>query len=220
MASFRTTNTPPSHQSAVDRFGVLLGSLMEGAANDEVLADRALLDTCARLARAPEGKFEGLRLEGLVARRDPVVITPADAVRIEALKERIPPSRAVRLSGRLDTISVSRADIVLALDDGTRLSARVDEHDPSALGYLFGQNVVVSGTVHYRPSGRPHHIRVESIAPARETDRLFGRLPAAYGLFPDMRIPQDENSGVNAFFGTWPGEETEEELLEALRALG
>ena len=29
-------------------------------------------------------------------------------------------------------------------------------------------------------------------------------------------MPQDETSGVAAFFGTWPGDETEEELLALL----
>jgi len=29
-------------------------------------------------------------------------------------------------------------------------------------------------------------------------------------------IPQDESSGVAAFFGTWPGGESDEDLLAAL----
>ncbi|RJR10701.1 hypothetical protein C4588_02805 [Candidatus Parcubacteria bacterium] len=32
--------------------------------------------------------------------------------------------------------------------------------------------------------------------------------------------PQGPNSGVNAFFGIWPGEESDKELLEALKQLG
>jgi len=32
-------------------------------------------------------------------------------------------------------------------------------------------------------------------------------------------LPQDEASGVSAFFGTWPGDETDEELLDALEAI-
>jgi hypothetical protein len=37
---------------------------------------------------------------------------------------------------------------------------------------------------------------------------------------PGSQVPQDERSGVAAFFGTWPGDESEQELLDALRALG
>lgn len=35
---------------------------------------------------------------------------------------------------------------------------------------------------------------------------------------PDVAAPSD-TSGVSSFFGTWPGDETDEELLAALRAL-
>jgi len=32
-------------------------------------------------------------------------------------------------------------------------------------------------------------------------------------------VPQDRKSGVSAFFGIWPGDETDEELLAAVRAI-
>lgn len=31
-------------------------------------------------------------------------------------------------------------------------------------------------------------------------------------------VPQDDKSGVSAFYGTWPGDETDEEFLEAIRS--
>jgi hypothetical protein len=37
---------------------------------------------------------------------------------------------------------------------------------------------------------------------------------------PPTVPPQEENCGVSALFGTWPGEETDAELLEQLRAIG
>ena len=211
----------PAEHTAVDRFAIALASMVEeGTADDEVMADRALLDVCARLARSVGSRFDGLRLEGLRGREASVIVKSSDVARIEALKEATPRSRAVRLSGRLDTISASRSDIVLALTDGTRLPARMDRHDPAALGHLFGEEVTVSGTIHYRPSGRAHHIRAEAIDRARQADRLFRTLPVHRATTVAERVPQDESSGVNAFFGRWPGDETEEELLESLRAIG
>lgn len=32
-------------------------------------------------------------------------------------------------------------------------------------------------------------------------------------------VPQDETSGVSAFFGTWPGDETDAELLALIAEL-
>jgi hypothetical protein len=32
-------------------------------------------------------------------------------------------------------------------------------------------------------------------------------------------LPQDAGEGVSSFFGTWPGDETDDELLAALDAI-
>jgi hypothetical protein len=62
---------------------------------------------------------------------------------------------------------------------------------------------------------------IESIAPAAATDQLFTERPRpSSGRIPGLHVAQDANSGVNAFFGAWPGEESDEELQAALRALG
>jgi len=45
----------------------------------------------------------------------------ADAIGIESLRDRTPRPKGVRLVGRLDTISASRANIALLLEDDTRL---------------------------------------------------------------------------------------------------
>jgi len=36
---------------------------------------------------------------------------------------------------------------------------------------------------------------------------------------PATMARQDATTGVSAFFGTWPGDETDEELLAALEAI-
>jgi len=51
-----------TERTAIDLFGRVLASLIEGDA-DDVLADRALLDTCIRFARLPSGDFDEVRLD-------------------------------------------------------------------------------------------------------------------------------------------------------------
>jgi len=207
-------------QTAVDLFGRVLAALVEGNA-DDVVADRALLDTCARFARVAGGEFEGVRLDGLRGRDTPLDITAAHVRPIELLRDETAPPQAARVAGTLDTISASRSDVILRLKDGTRVPARMEEHDPDALGKLFGKFVVVSGMAHYRPSGRLLMVDVEFIGEADVGDRLFESAPVARRRLPVATpVAQDELSGVSAFFGTWPGEESEDELLEALRAIG
>jgi len=184
------------------------------------MADRALLDTCVRFAKAAGGDFEGVRLDGIAARSTPITIRPEHIPKIELLRDETPPPQAVRVTGTLDTISASRPDVVLTLPDGTRVPARLEDHDAETLKELFDEKVVVSGVAYYRPSGRLLLVEVESIAAAGEKDDLFAAIPVSRTRRPVVQIlRQDGASGVSAFFGTWPGDESDEDLLEALRAI-
>lgn len=207
-------------QTAIDIFGQLLTTILEGDP-DDVIADRALLGSCARFARVSGGGFDGLRLEGLRGRSSPLVITPKDAPRIELLRDETPRPQAARVTGTLDTVSASRSDVVLTLKDGTRVPGRMEEHNLDALRSLLGEEVVVSGVAHYRPSGRLLLLDVEDLAVARPEDRIFRKVPVARKQKVVIEpAGSSEASGISAFFGTWPGEETDAELLEALRAIG
>ena len=207
-------------QTAVDLFGQILAALVEGDA-DNIMADRALLDACVRFAKISGGGFEGVRLDGLHGRKASLVITPNHVPQIELLRDATPPPQAARVAGKLDTISASRADVTLTLKDGTKVPGRMEDHDPESLKTLFGKEVVVSGVAHYRPSGRLLLLDVESIEEAGRGDHLFEASPIALKRLPVApTVTQDESSGVSAFFGTWPGEESENDLLETLRAIG
>lgn len=207
-------------QTAVDLFGDVLAAVVEGEA-DDVMADRALLDTCVRFARVAGVAFDGVKLEGIRGRDAPLVIRPEHAPQIELLRDETPSPLAARLSGTLDTISASRSDVILTLKDETKVPARLEDHDSEVLKKLFGTQVVVSGMAYFKPSGELLLVAVESISPASDSDRLFETIPIARKRLPvTTPVAQDESSGVCAFFGTWPGDETEDELLDALQAIG
>lgn len=207
-------------QTAVDLFGQVLAAGIEGQA-DDVMADWALLDTCVRFAKISGGGYEGIQIEGLRGREKPLVIMSEHVPQIEILRDETPPLQAVRVAGMLDTISASRSDVILALKDGTKIPARLEDHDPNALKDLFGKHVVVSGVAHYRPSGRLLLLDVESITELTAGDHLFEAAPVARKRLPVVTpVAQDDSSGVSAFFGTWPGDEREDELLDALQAIG
>jgi len=206
--------------TAVDLFGQVLASVVERDAK-EVVADRALLDICVRFAKVSGDGFDGVQLEGLRGREEPLVITREHVPQIELLRDETPPPQAARIAGTLDTISASRSDVILKLQDGTKVPARMEDHDPDALRELFGKAVVVSGMAHYRPSGRLLMIDVDSIREAGAGDHLFESAPLARRRLPVVTpVGQGDSSGVSAFFGTWPGEESEDEFLEALQDLG
>jgi hypothetical protein len=204
--------------SAVDIFAGVLASVVQGD-RDRVLADRALLDTCVRFVRAARDSYQGIQLESIAGLAAPLVVYRDDVSKIERLRDETPGPKAVRVTGTLDTISATKSDVVLALTDGTTVAARLDAHDNEQLKALFGSRVVVSGLAQFRPSGRLLVIDVEHLGPARDGDVLFERAPRAAAKPVASLLPQDEATGVSAFFGTWPGDETDEELLSALEGI-
>jgi hypothetical protein len=152
--------------TAVDIFASVLASVIQGD-RERVLADRTLLDTCVRFARSVRDGFDGIQLEGIAGLDAPLVVRRNDVARIELLRDETPGPKAVRVTGMLDTISATKADVVLTLTDGTAVAARLDARDNEQLKSLFGTRVVVAGLAQFRPSGKLLVIDVEYLGPAR-----------------------------------------------------
>ena len=208
--------------SAIDLFGRVLAAAVAGE-RDALLADRALLDTCARFVRAAGADYRGIRLEGIAGRAGFIEARSSDLPKLEQLRDDTPPPRAVRVTGVLDTISASSTAVTLMLPDEQTIQARLEQPDPALLRDHFGTQVVISGMARFRPSGRLLIVDIEHLGPAGAGDIIWQRVPTA----PSGRttpvatsLPQDQSTGVPAFFGTWPGDETDDELLQALEALG
>jgi hypothetical protein len=118
--------------------------------------------------------------------------------------------------------SVARTDVVLRLADGTAVAARVERHVPEELRGLFTKRVVVAGLAQYRPSGRLLVIDAEHIGLATPGDALWEQSPAPR---PVSSVPVahlvslDDSTGVAVLFGTWPGDECDEEFCAALAGI-
>ena len=203
--------------TAIDLFGRVLAAVIAGN-GDAVLADRSMLDSCARFSRAARGRYGSIELAGISGLDRPLTVRPEDISTIERLRDQIPAPRATRLVGTLDTISITKPDVVLRLDDGSSVTARASETDVTALKTLFGEKVVVSGVAHFRPSGKVLRIDIEHLGPARKEDEVFARAPMSPTMPLASLLAQDDANGVADFFGAWPGDESDEELLASLEA--
>ena len=68
----------------------------------------------------------------------------------------------------------------------------------------------------FRPSGEALRIQVESAFVAQAGDVLWAKLPK---VEPGVSRPRTSvaPAGLDAFFGRWPGDETDGELAEAMK---
>ena len=206
--------------SAIDLFARVLHQVKAGNVA-AVHADRALLESCLRLARLPRGDFNGVVLCDVDDDRNSVELSLADVPQLEALIQDTPLPQAVRFTCLLDTISGSRQTVLLKADSGETVLARLGPSvDPEQLRTHWNQRVLVNGTALYRPSGSIQQIAVDGLQRAEPQDELFAHTPFPTSRQPVFRsLPHDQHSGVASFFGTWPGDESDAELIEALQAI-
>lgn len=121
-----------------------------------------------------------------------------------------------RVRGTLDTLSVGTRSFVLRLDDGAILPGGFGGLPIDELRALLGERVVVEGIVRFRLTGAAERVEAECVQLAAVGDAVWARAPSAAA---DPQ-PHPTPAGLDALFGRWPGDETDEQLAAALRADG
>lgn len=139
------------------------------------------------------------------------------------LRQATPPPRRVKIAGAFDMIRVSDKVFELLLPDGQRVRAVWAKDEVIGLGKFLSRDVVIEGVAVYRPSGTLLRVDTTAIAPATNHDRnLFAQLPlpSAPASIAAKQKPQTSTTGINAIWGIWPGEESDEELLDSVEEVG
>lgn len=150
----------------------------------------------------------------------PVTLDITVVENAKLLSAQTPLPRQVRIVGKLDMVRHSTRSFGLVLEHGEEVRGVLQEGDPDLLRRYFGNEITVFGKAIYRPSGSLLRIDAQEILNTAEGRKVFSTVPEALSKAPrlDKKL-QSSRVGVAAFFGTWPGEETDEELLAALGEL-
>jgi hypothetical protein len=131
-----------------------------------------------------------------------------------------PHPRRVRIAGRLDLMGASQGVLKIELRSGATVTALWDGSEPiDELKALFNSDVICEGTGVFRPSGTLLRIDATAIARASENDDFFRHLPTAVArtdVMRDLRVRAGEPSAYEAFLGSVPGEESDDEFAAAI----
>ncbi len=185
--------------------------------------DRPLLERIARFDRLAKQGVRAARLQEW--RGDRESFTRLDSRVAESagrLAARAPAARRVKLAGRLDMLRVSTETFTIQLDTGEDVRGVYPGGDFVELRALLRERVVIDGHAIFRPSGGLLRVDAESIELGEGTGEFFSRIPKptpGESAPSRFRRPQTATTGMNAIFGRWPGDETEEELVAALEEL-
>jgi hypothetical protein len=206
---------PAGTSSDASAFDLFLDAAQDAAhgKRDSERLDAGVLDILGRASAlfAKGGTCLTIGGEG----RPRVVIDPSAAQTIRTLADETPPSRVTRVRGVLDTLTVSTKSLVLRLEDGRQLRGFATDVAIETLKALHGKDAVLEGQVTFRPSGEALRIQVESAFAATPGDMLWAQLPKVEAAVSRAR-PSVSPTGLDAFFGKWPGDETDEQLAKAM----
>ncbi|MFO0682867.1 MAG: hypothetical protein U0234_12480 [Sandaracinus sp.] len=180
--------------------------------------DPGILDVLARTEALFGAGATLLRVER-AGRSRPVAIDAANAARMRQMAVETPAERITRVRGVLDSLTVSTESMALRLEDGRVLRGHVGALGIAAVREQLGKAVVVEGVTTFRPSGDALRIVAESVWPASDGDVVWAKLPHVEPASTRARsIAPTGGTGLDRFFGTWPGDETDEEIAAALTA--
>lgn len=206
----------------------LLGDMLADVANQVVESERFDPPLLQHLSRFGPDKFrrgiESISVRGhRLGDNGSHVISQRTAQLADSLRRRTPAQSRARVAGKLDMIRSSDNVFELVLADGDRVRGVWRGGGSSMLGDMWEKQVVIEGLATFRPSGSLLRVDAEGMEGATDADQFFSKLPSPTGRPLDrqgLRRTQTASTGMNAVYGRWPGDESEEHILAALKELG
>ena len=205
---------PKPEQTAFDLLALSLGDV-RNQRGDSSRYDHGLLNRFAKYRSSLKRGVDSILIDGSKSKEaciDPVLVDAA-----ESLSKQTPPSRRVRLCGKLDMLGVSRKVMGLYLEDGTLVTALWNTEDFAGLAGYLDKDVVIEGLAVFRPSGRLLRIDADAIDSAGSRDSYFSvlPLPGVVDYAAALRV-RPGSSPYKDLLGMIPGEESDEEFLKAI----
>lgn len=214
------TGLPNAQYTGFDMLAGVLSRIGQADADSDRY-DRALLGGIATFDKGLNGTFQSIELMQTRAHATQF-LDGSLTERARELRNRTPSPRPVRLLATLDMLRVSTGSLGLKLDDGTEVRGAISEDGLSTAQEFLGTQVLVHGRAVYRASGRLLRVDVDAIESGEGVPTLWARVPEPIraSLTPQqLSATGPQTGGVAAFFGRWPGDETEDELVASLQEL-
>jgi len=212
-----------NQRTAIDFWKESLADALSGEVNSELFDQSMLADFKKSLKQLFSHGVSEVEIGDGTAPATTLVVRPEGIAQIEHLESQTPHSRPVRVAGKLDVIRHSDRRLTLNLSNGAALNCWAEEIEEDRLRSMWGEPVVVSGVAVFRPSGKVLRVEGEHIVPATQPElELWSEEPEPIEAELDVKAlhkPQGPRSGINAIFGKWPGDETDEEFEDILKEM-
>ena len=213
-------NPPGLEDTALD----LVAYAIEDAGNDNSTGkyyDSYVLEAMRKLGRLTDKGKVRLELIPQGQARGKFILNKTVYQKMSSLKQSIPKQQTFIVSGRLDQINYKSRNFYLSIGQNSKILGRLQPKslDIEDLRQLWGKPVTIEGMVHFKVDGKPRIVEARKICVRSEGDELFEELPEIRPLFSKTDEYRAQSFNIRDIFGTWPGDETIEELMATLKEL-
>jgi hypothetical protein len=215
--------SPPSAEyTAFDLLGAALGDVESNDADSDRI-DRPLLRRLLRFRHVFGGTFSSARFEtpgresDRKAHLDLLILRTA-----ECLLDETPAPRQVRIVGKLDMVRASNQTFGLTLEGGQEVRGVLVDGSIEEMAPHLRKELLVFGRAVFRPSGRLLRVDADEFRPAQDSDRFFAKIPKPMSRARQKSKPRERERAaewLRSAMGKWPGDETDEQISQALGEL-
>lgn len=137
---------------------------------------------------------------------------------IEELKNQTPAPQVVVLSGTLDIIKHSDTKFYLLVENGRKIPGYLDPDfvEVENLRDLWGKHVTLKGRLFYNSANKPKYVRASLIREKAKGEQIFSLTQSL--PFEGVQIAHHKGQNLASLWGQWPGDESIEVLLQALKS--
>ena len=157
-----------------------LGDVTQAVWRQELGSARVDADLLGQLVKYKSAGRYGLENALIQTRRyqgEDVRFNKELAIKAEAMVVDTPASRIAKLKGFLNQTAYLDRSLQLNLDNGQKLRVHWEPEDLTGVSENFGKNVLVEGTLQFRPNGLPLILVADRIREATSKDQVWSKLP-------------------------------------------
>lgn len=143
--------------------------------------------------------------------------------KIESLYKTIPQAQKTVVAGVIDEMKFSREQVILTTTDHKKIVVVVAKELFQDLKEFFGQEIAITGMAHFKPGGQLSYVKMEGFSESSERLKaMFSKKPHKMTAQQQIALQLRQGKKPNPIadiIGKWPGNETDEEFEQMLKAL-
>ncbi|SDA96756.1 hypothetical protein SAMN03080617_04280 [Algoriphagus alkaliphilus] len=188
---------------------------------DKNMIDEPLLDELLQFKNFFNSDLEKILLSNRKTIPE-IEFSKKEIEKVKSLYKSIPLPKKQVVAGVIDEMKYSKEQVILTTSDSKKVIVIVAKDLLSQLKEFFGRDISITGMAHYKPGGNLSYIQLESFGEPGKAGHFLSRRPDQLTTNQQIAIQLSQGKKKNPLddiFGKWPGNESDEEFEQMMKAL-